>query len=129
MASRRFDDVQVIGLKRVGVTGRFFPQGTNPVVNTTNKGKGYTITRTGAGLYLITLADKYNDLIHFGASVQATTATSWTAAFGVYTNPSTTAPATIELFTRQGGGLLDVPAGADNSVAFWLTFQNTSVAS
>jgi len=127
MASRAYQLLRILGVGRAVIAGRFFPLDTVTPVNANNKGKGYTVARTGQGIYLITLDDKYRELIHFGATVQTTLATSWTASFGVYTVPTTPAPATIELRTRQGGTLADLTAGADNSVAFWLTFSNSSV--
>ena len=128
MPSRAYQLLRILGVGRAVIAGRFFPQGTSPVVNTTNKGKGYTITRTAsAGIYTVTFDDKYVDLVHFGGTAQTTDGLSWTVSFGTYTVPTTTAPATMELFTRRGGVLLDLPADPNNSVAFWFTFRNSSV--
>lgn len=128
MASRRFDIMRVLGIGRVTIHGRFFPQGTGVVVNANNKGVGFSVVRLvggNPGRYQVSFTDKYVDLVSFTAGVQDSTIGNWDVLFGPY-DPTPANP-TILIATRHNGSLEDLVADPNSSVCFSAVFRNSSV--
>ena len=57
MASRIFEKFWVLGKSRVEICGSFMPNGTGVPANV--YGNGFTVARTGVGIYTVTFADPY----------------------------------------------------------------------
>lgn len=61
MASRIWKRIRGLVQNQVIISGSFQPNGTS--APTIVEGKGFTVSRTGVGLYTVTLADKYMALV------------------------------------------------------------------
>ncbi len=114
--------------KTVAVHGRFFPQGTGAVVNSSNKGKGFTVTRTGVGVYqLVFTTASLIDLQAIVGNVQAVTAgVPASVVFGAFNTATRTI--LVNVYTESAGTLApaDLAANADNSVSFVALFKGTA---
>lgn len=129
MASRRFDPLKVLGFGRVAVRGRFFTNGSSPVDQTKNKGKGWTVTRTGVGIFDIIFTDRFLDLedVHLTAHFDAVTF-GWAGVTVRNWVPSTKTMTIV--ISREFSGTIgnnDMPASADNSVSFMAVLKNSSI--
>lgn len=54
----------------VTIAGAFRPNGGSAIDNTLNKGVGYTVARSGTGVYTVTLESKFVDLVGALAGVR-----------------------------------------------------------
>lgn len=122
MASRSFSDVQGLINQLKVVVGSFAPAGTGAVTNT--KGAGFTVARTGVGAYLVTLTDRYFDLVAGGATAQLATPAGRAALVGTY---DATAGTVVISVVDEAGAPADIAANANNRVNFVLWFRNSNV--
>lgn len=129
-ANKRLDDVQSIGFGRVMVAGSFAPNGSSAVSAASNKGDAnggaYTVARTSAGLFTITFADKWDDLLSFVATLQQASGGDQFLQVGTYTAASRTI--TVRVWDVSGAAVDDVAADANNRINFIAVFRNTSVS-
>lgn len=126
MASRRFDPLKTLGVGRVTVFGTFFPNGAVAGLLAGSKGRGYSVSRVGLGLYTVTLTDVYFELMGYSFDVQEIAGADWTAVMQGAINLST---GQFNIQTRLGGGAADLPANAANSVSFMMYLRNTAIIS
>lgn len=122
MASRTFMDVQTLNNQLKVIAGSFAPAGTGAV--TAPKGKGFTVARSGVGAFLVTLTDKYYDLVASQSNVQLNAAAGTTTTVGAY-NPTA---GTIAISTVDASGApVDIAANANNRINFVLWLRNSDV--
>lgn len=96
--SKSLSGVRTVGNGIVELNGAFLPKGTgSPVV--TEGTKFFTVARTSAGLYTLTLRDKWQALVSAKAGVRVADATPTVAQFGDYVAASKT----LQLRILQGG--------------------------
>lgn len=121
MASRSVFPVKSLGRELHQVVGSFAPAGTGAV--TSVKGKGFTVSRTGVGVFLITFQDAWADLVSGRASVQLNALADTDAILGPYVAASKT----LNIFIKTAGVAADIAANANNRVHFEITFRNSSI--
>lgn len=121
MASRLFRKILGLNLREVRVSGSFAPQGTGAPQKVA--GNGWAVSRSGVGVYVITVDDRYSRLIAALSGARVADGTPTIVQFGDYDK----AARTIQVRTLQGvdPALADMAADADNTVNFELVFSNT----
>jgi hypothetical protein len=129
MASRSFHQLKHAQQGLVKIEGSFAPNGSSALVTASTKGKGFTVVRTSAGLYTITLADRYADLISASHSKQVVTADDTFLQFGTIVTGSAAANTVqIRNWDVSGAAATDIAADANNRIHFSLTLRNTAVS-
>ena len=123
MAARNLAPVRALQRELIPIVGSFAPNGSSAVAASSRKGPGWSVARTSAGLFTITLTDKWNDFVSGSATAQLATAADINAQLGVWTAASKTI--TIRLIAVATE--TDVAADANNRVHFTLWMRNTSV--
>ena len=109
------------------VSGRFRPNGTSAVDNTLNKGKGFTVARTAAGDFTITLADPFTELNAGFVQIHAAADTDLVASLGAEL-VATAGTQTVKLTVLTATTPTDMASDADSWISFMLLLKNTSVA-
>lgn len=120
MSARNFAPTRALNRDVVIIAGSFAPNGSSAISASSRKGKGFTVARTSAGLFTITLTEKYANLLSATATVQHPTAVDLKAQVGVYDASART----ITITTLAVATATDVTADADARVNFVLVFQN-----
>src|SRR5687768_3277138 len=126
MANRRFDNVQVLGRNQVKLAGSFAPNGSSAVSADSREGRGFTVARTSAGLFTITLADKYAVFVSGRVSLQLATAADQFVQLGTVDMSAKTVQ--IRVWDVSGAAVADVAADANNRIHFEFTLLTSSVA-
>lgn len=118
---------QLRGLRggQVVVNGSFAPNGSSALVATSNQGRGFTVARTSAGLFTITFADKYANLISFTHGLQLAAGDDKVTQGGTYTAASKTL--TLRVWDVSAAAETDVAANANNRIHFQVIFDNSAV--
>lgn len=108
------------------IAGSFQPNGSSAIDNTLNTAynKGWSVARTNAGIYTITLSKGYTQLITANATLQMNSATDLVLQWGA-----------IDVTTATGGTLVlnalaattptDIASNANNRVFFALQLLNS----
>jgi hypothetical protein len=126
MASRNFSQLDCLGEERVVIAGSFRPNGASAVNNALNTGLGFSVAWTATGLFTITLADAYAELVSATASIQMAAATDvkpqWRAI-----NVTTATGGTLQLASLAIATDTDIASNAGNRVHFVLVLKNTTV--
>lgn len=95
------------------ISGRFFPAGTG--APTGLKGRGIaSVTRTGVGAYLVTLADKWGDLTSFNLGLQLHAAADVKLQLG----DVDLVAKTIVIRALAVAAAVEIAANANSSIAF-----------
>lgn len=121
MASRTTHVVKSLNRELVKVLGSFAPAAAGAV--TTVKGKGFTVARTGVGAFLVTFADKYNELVSGRASLQLNALADTDVIMGAYDASAKT----LVLLVKTAGVAADIAANANNRIHFEISFRNSSI--
>lgn len=72
---RHFPDQQHRSAAVRTAAGRFAPNDTDPVDNSLNVGLGFSVERTGVGVFEVTITGKYGAFLRFGARLISSTDT------------------------------------------------------
>lgn len=129
MASRNFTDLQTLGKDRKVITGSFKPNGITAPVVASNKGVGWTVARTGVGLFVVTFQDAYNAYDSAWAYLASATLGKL-AAFTV--EPTANGGAgvagtmTIQLYDSATQAAEEQAAATNTRVHFGIMLKNTS---
>lgn len=132
MAARAFSGVQTLGKGIVTIQGRFRPNGASAIDNTLNRGRGWSVARTGVGAYAVTLEDKYVDAVAVIPSVQVNTllkgCVQLTGAVDATAGPSAAA-FTIQYQEETAGALAaaEIASNANNWVHFVAVLRNSEL--
>lgn len=107
----------------VAILGSFAPNGAGAVDNTSNQGTGFTVARTGVGVFEITFNDKTGDLVAPIAGLQLNALANTDIQFGAYDK------ATRKLIVRvkTAGVAADIAANANNRIAFLAAFKTSNI--
>jgi hypothetical protein len=115
------------------LTGRFKPNAGNPITNTQGStvfGRGFSVARSAAGEFTLTISDVYGLLLHVDATLWSSTITD-AGVFRVKSVTYGTSTTTIVLVHQdESAGAMaaaDIAAAADNFVSFRLVFQDAKV--
>lgn len=122
MANEYFNDkVHVIGGGRACIMGKFQPNGAGVINNLLNQGRGWSVARTAAGTYAVTLRSLYVQDLALNATAQLSTpadikmqVTSYTPATGV-----------VVLTALAVAAATDIAAAAGNWVNFEFWFRHS----
>lgn len=120
------EPIRSVGKRRFRISGRFFPQGAGAIVAASNLGtQGWTVARTGVGVYQVTLADKWLKctLVVLGLQMNAVTnlALQCTGALDV------SGAKTFNITAHAAGVATEIAANANNSVSFELELSLDTV--
>lgn len=124
MAARNLAPVRALVRELVPITGSFAPNGSSAVDATSNKGLGWTVVRTSTGLFTITFADKWSDLVSFTTGLQLATGDDKFLQTGAYDASARTI--TIRVWDVSGGAVADISANANNRISFTAWFRNSA---
>ena len=112
----------IVGLNKIEISARFFPNGSSAIDNTKNIGKGWTVAWTSTGLYTITLANHY-------VQIDCALATLNLAAAGAQFINGAGVSASANTITirvvNASGSVSDVSANANNYIN-WTAILSTS---
>lgn len=122
MASRTFHRLHHAQMGMVKAEGSFAPAGTG--APTAVKGKAFTVARTGVGVFVVTLADKYAELIRGSASLQLNALADTDVILGAI---DVVSAKTVTILVKTAGVAADIAANANNRIHFSLTLRNTAV--
>lgn len=116
------------GREKIVVQGSFAPNGSSAVASASNRGKGWTVARTSAGVFTITFNEVYYQLDSAVATLQLATAADQYALVGTYTvgSASTSSTLVINVWDVSGAALSDIAADANNRVNFVCVFSMKS---
>lgn len=125
MANRNYEVLKTLGKRRAVIAGSFAPNGSSAISAAGNKGRGFTVARTGTGTYTITLSEAWSQCDAAVASLQLATADDKFVTVG----PIDMSAKTIVIYAWDisGGALADVAADANNRINFILVLRNSSI--
>lgn len=110
----------------VELDGIFFPNGAGAVDNTANLGNWFTVARTAAGLFTVTLAAGINPPVCIKSICGLSKAAGADLGVEIYELwDATTRTIKIRLATAAGVDT-DLAANADNAISFGLKFALNS---
>lgn len=126
MANRNFDFIQALGKGIKVISGSFAPNGASAVASTSVKGKGFSVARTGAGVFTITLQDAYVALLAGHCSLQLATAADQYVQLGAIDVVSAKT-VVINVWDISDAALADIAANAGNRIHFTLVLSNSTL--
>lgn len=110
--------------EEVQYCGSFAPNGASAVDNTSNKGLGWSVARTSAGLFTITFSDAFAALQSAIATLQLTAADDKVAQIAAVSLANKTVQ--IRVWDISGAAETDVAAAAGNRINFQIVFRNSA---
>lgn len=125
MANRDFKDVQALERELKLIAGRVTFSDSGATV-TTNAGSGFTVARDGsnAGEYIVTLTDKYTDLLHCSATYVQIAGSD--TLFAQVEAHDVASAKTVEIHLVNDAGSATAPTNTDQ-MTFLLVLKNSSV--
>ena len=124
MAGRIFDDVQLLGKKRVLIAGSFRPNGTSAVDNDLNTGIGYSVVRDDVGDFTITLEDAFVAIDSAQISLGLAAPGDSAVHFG---DIDVVTARTLIVNVLTAGSSADLADDVDTRVHFLLVLKNTNI--
>lgn len=116
-------NMKTIAGEYVLIAGSFAPAGTGAVTDV--KGAGFTVARTGVGVYDVTLSEKYLALVAYTANVQRSADVDGDMkVVGADTVASTKI---VTLKHLVAGTATEIAANAANRVHFTFVLRNTAI--
>jgi hypothetical protein len=104
------------------VHGSFAPNGAGAVDATSRLGIGFTVARTGVGVFVVTLDAVYRELVSADVAVQLNAFADTDALLG----PISLSARTVTIFVKTAGVAADIAANANNRLHFSLALRSTS---
>ena len=126
MANRNFDVLQALGKNIKVICGSFAPNGGSAVSSSSVKGLGFSVARTGAGIFTITLQDSYVDVVAVQASLQLATPDDKMLQWGAI-DVVTAKTLVLNVWDFSGAAVADIAANASNRIHFSLYLRNSTV--
>lgn len=126
MANRNFDFVQALGKGIKVIAGSFAPNGGSAVDAASIKGKGFSVARTSAGLFTVTLQDAYVACLAAHADLQLAAADDKFVQVGAV-DVVTAKTFEIRVWDISGAAVADVAAAAGNRIHFTLVLSNSTL--
>lgn len=107
------------------VEGRFYPQGTGAVVNGSNVGRGFTVTRTGVGVFDIDFEEAYVDFLDFEGTPNMATGVNHVRVTAQKRNSQNALTGlTITNFSNAAAAV-DIAAAATSFISFSAVMSDT----
>lgn len=125
MASRNTAGQRSLTRGVVVIDGSFAPNGSSALSAASRQGNGYTVARTSAGLFTVTLSDKFSALVSATATLQLATAADVMVQIGTVVIASKTIQ--IRCWDFSDGAVADVAADANNRINFTFKVKNTAL--
>lgn len=122
--NRNFVSIQALSRGVKVIAGSFAPDGTNPV--SAVKGKGFSVARTGVGIFTVTLEDTYVDLLDAQVSLQLNSADDKFMQLGPI-DVQSAKTIVLRCWDISGAALTDIAAHAQNRVHFSLNLKASTV--
>lgn len=121
-----------IGKNRFTLAGSFLPNGSSALAAAGILGAGFTVVRTSAGLFTITLAETWMRLLAGKLTLQTAAASAVQLQFGT-TDVSSAKTIQIRAVGPTAAGdttpvVTDIASNANNRIHFELTLSNDTVA-
>jgi hypothetical protein len=116
MAKNQTFPMSTRSAKTVSIAGSFAPNGSSAVSASSREGCGFTVARTSAGLFTITLSDKFTALISAVATVQQGTGGDQFCQIGAVSMANKTIA--IRVWDISGAAETDIAADASNRINF-----------
>lgn len=126
MANRNFDGIQALGKGIKVISGSFAPNGSSAVSAASVKGKGFSVARTSAGLFTITLQDSYIALLSAHADLQLATGDDKFCQLGAIDVVSAKT-IQVRVWDIADAAVADVAAAAGNRINFVLVLSNSQL--
>lgn len=126
MAARNLAPLRSLVREMVPIVGSFAPNGASALDATSRKGLGYTVARSSAGLFKITLTDKYADIVSAVASLQAPAAIDLVPQIGLIVASTPTVAASVEVRLLVAAVATDQTANANARVNFTIWVRNSA---
>lgn len=120
-----YEKVRSLLVGRADISGSFGPNGTSAVDPASINGKGFTVARTSAGVFTVTLADRYAKLLAANCSLQLATGDDKFVQLGPYVAASHTIQ--IRVWDASGAAPADVTADPNNRIHFNLILTVSGV--
>ena len=129
MADRIFEPVWSLVKEGIVFVGSFLPNGAGAIDNTKNTGRGFTVTRTAAGLLDVDLEDGFPSLIAvMGDPTVALAALDLSSRAQWLVLDVSAATKKLKIVTTVAGAVAeDIASDPDNRVHFALLLKNSSV--
>lgn len=124
MSTRNLAPVRALVRNTQILAGKFRPNGSSAIDNTLNIGKGFTVARTSAGVYTITFADKYKNLLAIVPGLEMNAAANTYVQVGAVSLVTSTV--VITNYTGGGTTPADIAANAGNRINFIAVFSDTA---
>jgi len=124
MASRVFRDVQALNPETKIIAGSFKTNASSDPVAADNTGKGWSVARSGTGLWTVTLEDTYPALISGQLTLQHNAAGDHKLAFGAI---DVVSAKTVVIRNNTGSSAADLAVNANNRIHFVLFLRNTDI--
>jgi hypothetical protein len=125
MASIQHHPVDATQRFTIKLSGSFAPNGASAVSAASNKGRGFTVARTGTGQFTLTLTDKWAELVSANATLQLATPADSQVQWGAC---DVVSAKTLVLTVLTAGVAADVAANAGNRINFDLCLRSSLVA-
>jgi hypothetical protein len=125
MADRIFEPLRSFIKEGILIAGSFRPNGTGAVDNALNTGLGFTVARTGVGVFLVTFDDRFASVIRKFTEL----ALDVVAARGTMVTALDLSAKTMEItiLNTSTGAAADVASDPLNVVSFEVFFKNSTV--
>ncbi len=121
--------IKHVGKRRVRISGRFFPNGSSAITNSSNQGKyGWTVAYTSTGLYTLTINRRWLKLVPLALSLQLATAADKKLQWGTFTANDSAGTWSVQIRCIAIAALADIAADANNSIGFELEAVQDTVA-
>lgn len=125
MANRTFHEVKAQHSNVRIIAGSFRPNGSSAVATTA--GIGFSVVRTSAGLFTVTLSDSYPGILSGHCSLQLASGDDKVVQFGSI-DVSTAKTVEIRVWDISDAAVADIASNANNWIHFTLMLKNTSMS-
>lgn len=107
----------------VVIEGSFAPNGAGAVDNTSNEGVGFSVARSGVGVFTVTFKETFFALISHQLGLQLNALADSDLQLGAVSLSGKTAVINV----KTAGVAADIAANANNRIHFKFTFRNNTV--
>lgn len=125
MANRNFDTLQSLGKGVKVIHGSFAPNGASAVSAASNKGIGFSVVRTSAGVFTVTLQDSFVGLLSASLVLQLSAPDDKFVQFGAI-DVVTAKTLVINVWDVSAASVTDIAANAANRIDFVLYLSNST---
>lgn len=122
MAARNYAPLRSLNREEVVISGSFAPNGSSAVAATSCSGLGWSVARSGVGVFTVTFSDKFASYISATATLQLAASANSQVQVGTVD----LAAKTMVLRTITAGSDADIAANANNRINFVIRFRNSA---